>query len=177
MLLLFHLYSTTSSSERSVLSAIFTSGTAAKHRVHFYYDFVPFVLFFFLLTPVRGFNPYSVVDLLNVLSSSGVTCAPSPQLITAGGGGGGGRRVETEIMLNCSHCCFLKKKKGYTQQGIPTMILKMVLIIISEIKRLASFALLTVWCLSPVFISFSIFVLFQFKTSHLEENRPLDGSK
>lgn len=110
VLLLFHLYSTTSSSERSVLSAIFTSGTAAKHRVHFYYDFVPFVLFF-LLTPVRGFNPYSVVDLLNVLSSSGVTCAPSPQLITAGGGGGGGRRVETEIMLNCSHCCFLKKKK------------------------------------------------------------------
>lgn len=108
VLLLFHLYSTTSSSERSVLSAIFTSGTAAKHRVHFYYDFVPFV--FFLLTPVRGFNPYSVVDLLNVLSSSGVTCAPSPQLITAGGGGGG-RRVETEIMLNCSHCCFLKKKK------------------------------------------------------------------
>lgn len=141
--------------ERSVLSAIFTSGTAANHRVHFYYDFVPFV---FLLTPVWGFNPYSVVDLLNVLSSSGVTCAPSPQLITAGGGGG--RRVETEIMLNCSHCCFLKKN-GYTQQGIPTMILKMVLIIISEIKRLASFALLTAWCLSPVFISFSIFVLFR----------------
>lgn len=116
MLLLFHLYSTTSSSERSVLSAIFTSGTAAKHRVHFYYDFVPFVLFF-LLTPVRGFNPYSVVDLLNVLSSSGVTCAPSPQLITAGGGGGGGRRVETEIMLNCSHCCFLKKKRLHTARN------------------------------------------------------------
>lgn len=116
MLLLFHLYSTTSSSERSVLSAIFTSGTAAKHRVHFYYDFVPFVLFF-LLTPVRGFNPYSVVDLLNVLSSSGVTCAPSPQLITAGGGGGGGRRVETEIMLNCSHCCFLKQKRLHTARN------------------------------------------------------------
>ena len=97
---------------------------------------VPFVCFvlFFSLTPVLGFNPYSVVDLLNVLSSSGVTCAPSHST-------GGGRRVETEITLSCSHCYL---KNGYTQQGIPTMILKMVLIIISEIKRLASFALLTV---------------------------------
>lgn len=63
-----------------------------------------FFFLLFLVSPVLGFNLYSVVDSLNVLSSSGVTCALSPQLITAGGG-----VDETENMSNCSHCCFLLK--------------------------------------------------------------------
>lgn len=90
LLLLFHFHPQVLLTEVSYLPC--SSGTAA---------FSFSVGLFFWVCPVLGFNLYSIVDELNVLSSSGVTCALSRQLITAGGVDNRGR-----MRWITSHFCF-----------------------------------------------------------------------